>query len=184
MAQDNTTSMTLTGVFSGLQMSMTASSGTIVIGNKASAQSGYSIAQQQTDQGKAFSVVTVADEADVVEPATVVVTVDYTQDIELDEVDLEARYTNIPDGTSLQIECSQSTFNISKQPISGSSLISSIGKHVGPLEMSIAVKLWITRPTLLTKNSALTASLVSITGGGGGPVKKTLLEKIAINLTS
>lgn len=181
---DTTTSMTLTGVFSGLQMSMTGSSGTIAIANAASAQSGYNIAQEETESGKAYSVVTVAGESDVVDPATVVVTADYTQETELAEVDLEARYNGIPDGTMVQIECSNPTFNIGKQPISGSSLISSIGKNAGQIKMSITVKLWITQPALLTKSSTLTVSLVSITGSGGGPVKKELLEKIQINLAS
>jgi hypothetical protein len=182
MAQDTTTSMTLTGIFSNLQMSTAASSGLISIGNKAAAKTGYTITAKETEQGKAYSVVAVANEADAVDPATVLITAHYTQEEELSEVDLEAQFKNMPDGTSLQVECSNPTFNIGKQSISGSNLVSSIGMNAGEIDMSIAVSLWITKPKSVTSTSSLTVRLVSITGGGGGPVKKTMLEQVVINL--
>jgi hypothetical protein len=183
MAQDSTTSMTLTGVSSGLQMSMMGRAGTISIANTTVAgEVGYAIAEQ-LDKDKPYSVVTVAGRVDVVDPATVAASVYYTQEEGYDEVDLEARYTDIPNGTMLQVECSNATFNIPKQGIHGTSYVASIGRNVGPIEMSIAVKLWIPESASLKKTAELTLAVVKIESGSG-PVKKTLLEKIAIHLVS
>lgn len=183
MANTDTT-MTLTGVYSGSKMEVAGSSGTISTATAATAQTGYRIATAETAEGKAYSIVSVVGEAGVTEPPSVVVAVTYSQKIQSAEIDLDVRYTNIPAGTSLQVACSETTFNISKQEISGSSLIGSSGKELGAFETSIDIRLWITRPDLIAKNSALTLSMSKIGGDNGGPVKKVLLEKIVVNLSN
>jgi len=183
MAQESTTSIMLTGVSSGLQMSMMARAGTMSIVNTTSAgEIGYAITAQ-VEKEKSYPVVTVAGETDAVDPATVAVSVYYTQQEGYDEVDLEARFTDIPNGTMLQVECSNATFSIPKQGIHGTGYVSSIGRNVGPIEMSIAGSLWLPESASLKKTAALTLALMKIEGGTG-PVKKVLLEKITIHLAS
>ena len=177
------TAMTLTGVYSGLKINMTGSSGTSATAAAASAQTGYKITSEETTDGKTYNVISVAGTSGVQDPPSVVVTVDYSQESGYDEVDLDVKYTDIPAGTSLQVECSQAKFNISKQGISGSSLVGSIGKDLGPFDSSIDIRLWITQPNSIKSSSALTLSMSKLEGSGG-PVKKVLLEKAVVKLSA
>jgi hypothetical protein len=184
MADDSDTSMTLTGIYSGLTMNMSGNCGTILISAASAAKVGYKLSRKQTGEGKGYDVVTMDSEPDVKDPPNLIINVYYDQQTEMNEVDLEVRYTDIPSGTSVEVDCSEQTYNIGKQAISGSSLISSIGKNIGPFNATIAMKLWITDPKAIKKTSALTLSMSEIGSGGSGPVKKTLLEKIQSNLSS
>lgn len=177
------TSMTLTGVYSGLKLNMTGASGLIASGTAVTANAGYLIARQET-QGKAYNVISVVGKTGVSDPPSVVVTCDYAQEESYPEVDLDVRFTDIPNNTFLEVECSQSALSISKQQISGSSKIGSIGTDLGKFESSIALHLWVADPKSIRKTSALTLSISKVAEGGGGPVKPVLLEKFALNLAS
>lgn len=176
------TSMTLTGVRSGLRIDAQGTSGTLSAGSSVSAVTGYAIAAKETNEGLSYDVVSVVADRQAQEPPTLAISVDYSQSVAISEVDLDLRYTDIPDGTSVQVACSETEFDISKQPISGSSLIGSSGKGLGAFDSSIDLRLWITRPDALKTGASLTLSMSKIDGGDGGPVKKVLLQKIALNL--
>ena len=117
-------------------------------------------------------------------PPSLVISVYYTQDITVGELDLDVKFTDIPNGTSMQIQCSAPGLSIAKQPISGSSLIGSSSMNQGPFKASIDINLWVINPNAIIKTSSLTMSMSKIESKGQGPVKKVLLEKIQINLSN
>lgn len=184
MSTDNATSMALTGVSSGLSMSSTASSGTIVTNSSIAGQAGYAIESKMTGNGVPYNVITVNGETGKDDPASVVVTVNYVQNESFGEVELEVRWTDIPDGTDMQLESSQSKFDLSKRSIEGSSNYSVTGTDLGSIKAIMATKLWITQPDQLKSTSNFQLSMSHLDGGGGGSVKKVLLEQVVIGLKS
>lgn len=60
MNADNSTSMTLKNVSSGLTMALTGTSGTITSSATVMALTGYDIATEETDHGVSYSVVSVS----------------------------------------------------------------------------------------------------------------------------
>ncbi len=181
---DGDSSMTLTGTYSGLMMNMSGNSGTIAVAAAATARIGYMITTNETGEGKSYNLVTVDSEAGVSNPPSLVISVYYTQDITVGELDLDVKFTDIPNGTSMQIQCSAPGLSIAKQPISGSSLIGSSSMNQGPFKASIDINLWVINPNAIIKTSSLTMSMSKIESKGQGPVKKVLLEKIQINLSN
>ncbi len=185
MNADNSTSMTLKNVSSGLTMALTGTSGTITSSATVMALTGYDIATEETGQSVSYNVVSVSGKKVVkTEPATVLVAVDYDQTEGFEEVDMDISYVNIPDQTSLEVDSSQSDFSLSKRVIEGTSNIGKSGKDLGPFSASMVIGLWITQPDAITDQSALTLKMSKIEGGDGGPVKKTLLGQIVINLSN
>lgn len=180
---DEETSLVLTGVYSGIRMEMAGTSGLVITSAAVTALTGYGIATKKTSDDKPFTVLSVASTQDAPDPANLVVASQYTQTVSLAEVDLEVRYTDIPADSQLQVEATESTFAISRQPISGTSLIGSSGKDLEAFSMDLTLNLWVAHPDTLKSKSALTLSLSKIEGGNGGPVKKVLLQKIQINLS-
>jgi hypothetical protein len=178
------TTMTLAGIYSGLKLSSTCSSGTISFTASKSGRTGYKISTGETSDGKTYDIIALTSDLDADDPPSLVVGTNYSQTVEIAEVDLEVRYTDIPAGTSLQVVCSEKSLSISKQGISGSSLIGSSAKKLQPLEATIDLNLWITATEAIQPTSALTLNLSKIEGGSGKPVKKTLLDKIQINLSN
>jgi|SRR5947209_5657460 len=181
MATD-TTSMTLTGVYSGFNLNMTGSSGLLTTAAGVTAKTGYKITREIPNQGKPYNLVSVVGEKGVTDPPSIIVSCDYAQEDSYAEVDLDIGYTDIPSGTSLQVECSQSTLNISKQQINGTAKVGSIGTDLGPFQTSIVLRLWVTRPDSILKTSALTLNMSKIEESTGGPVKKVLLERMVTHL--
>jgi hypothetical protein len=181
---DSGTTMSLTGVHSALAITVAGQGGTLAVAAAVAGQNGYKIESANTAEGLAYTVVSVVTAQAVAEPPTLVVSVDYAQTAALAEVDLDVRYTDLPPETMLQIAASQASFNISKQPVSGSGLLGSSGKKLGAFATSIDIRLWIARPQDILAGSSLTLSMNKITGGSGGPVQKTLLQKIVLNLSN
>ena len=147
------TSMALTGTYSGLHMNLYGNAGTIAVNAGATARIGYQITTNQTGEGVVYSIVSVASETEVTDPPTLIVSSYYTQSAEYDEVDLDVKFTDIPNGTLLQVYCSTPSFNISKQPISGSGLIGSQGMNLGSFNTSIDIRLWVNNPNSIVKSS-------------------------------
>jgi hypothetical protein len=181
---DTDTSLALTGVYSGLKIDAAASSGTLAASAAVTARTGYRIAKAVDNEGNSYIIVTVDDEKDVLDPPTLVFASDYAQQIEIAEVDLDIRYTDVPQGTALQVACSETGFDISRQTISGTGLVGSSGKDLGAFSTSIEVRLWLPPAAALKPSSALTLNISKIQGGVGKPVKKVLLQKLAINLSN
>jgi hypothetical protein len=178
---DPDTSLTITGVQSGVVLSTSGVSGTLTIGGTVAGSSGYAIAMQTTSQGLAYPSLSVLAQTGITDPPTLTVTADYAQSVDYGEVDLELRFTDIPPGTQAQVTCSESSLAISRQPISGSSLLGSSEKNLGPFTAKIGLNLWLPKATM-PKTASLTLSLSQVESGSGGPVKKTLLQKFALNL--
>lgn len=181
---DTDTSLALTGVYSGLRIEAAGSSGTLATASSVSARAGYKITTLTDSEERPYTQVTVDGEKDVTDPPALVLTADYAQQIEIPEVDLDVRYTDIPQGTSLEVTSTEATFHISRQQISGTGLIGSSGKNLEAFSMSLEARLWITDPDQIRPTSAVTLSLSKIQGGSGKPVKKVLLQKLALKLSN
>lgn len=176
------TSMTLQNLSSGLTMNLTAASGIIRKDTVISALSGYDISKGKDSHGLIFDIVSITGNTQEQDPPSIAIGLYYEQDETVSELDLDINFTDIPDGTETAVECSKPEFNISRQPISGSSLIGSHGDNLEAFEMTVVVKLWIAAPDQLRKTSSLELTMSKIDGTSGGPVKKNVLQKIAINL--
>jgi len=184
IAADTDTSLALTGVYSGLRIEASGSAGTLAARAGVSARTGYRIATVEDGDGRSHTAVTVEGEEGVADPPTLVVTADYAQQTAIAEVDLDMRYADIPQGTSLEVVCSEPVFDISRQAIAGTGLAGSSGRELGAFAMSIEVRLWMPSPAQILPSSEVTLSLSRIEGGTGKPVKKVLLQKLAINLSN
>lgn len=181
---DTDTSLALTGVYSGLKIAASGSSGILAVGSSLSARAGYGIAQLLDSEERPYIQVTVESEKDATDPPALVLSVDYAQQIEIPEVDLDVRYTDIPQGTQLEVTSTEATFHISRQQISGTGLVGSSGKNLEAFTMALEARLWIPDATQIKPTSAITLSLSKIQGGSGKPVKKVLLQKLALKLSN
>lgn len=180
---DTPNGMTLTRISSGAVSQLSGRTGTIVYNSSVSAVAGYTIAGEETSDGMDYDVVTLYGEEEVEEPATVILEVDYEQLETFDEVDLEARYKGIPDGTSIEVKSAADGFNIRKQTLSKTSgLVSSVATDVEPFKTALTLSLWIEDPEALSSSSSVSLDVFSIDGSGGGPTKKTLLGKVELYL--
>lgn len=181
MAED--TSLAVTGIYSGLQIAATVNAGMVKTSSAVSATTGYAIARQLTSDGTAYTVLSATNTQPATDPASLVVGAHYAQTITLAELDLEVRYTDIPQGTELSVEATNSKLAISRQAISGASLIGTQSKKQAAFDADLSLSLWVSDPDQLKATSVVTLSLSSIDGSSGGPVKKTLLQKFQINLS-
>ncbi|QJI28372.1 hypothetical protein HKK55_06480 [Pseudomonas sp. ADAK18] len=177
------TSFAVTGIYSGLQIAATGTGGLVSVASTVSAQTGYAIARQMTSDGTPYAVLTAANTQPATDPASLVVGAHYEQTVTYDELDLEVRYTDIPAGTQVSVEATNSKLAISRQAINGTSLVGTQSENQEAFTMDLSLSLWVTSPDTLKKTSAVTLSLSSIASGSGGPVKKVLLQKVQINLS-
>jgi hypothetical protein len=183
MSNTDDTQLTLTGIYSGLKLNMSALSGLVSKAATATGQTGYKISRDKTSGGVSFDVVSVAGAENVPEPANFILSVEYSQSEIAGEIDLEVRYADIPSGSELQVESSEPKFSITRQQIHGSSLIGKQGTDLGTLTASLELKLWVVDPAVLKATSRLTMSFSKIEDGSG-PVKKILLQKIQVDLAN
>lgn len=181
---ENDTSLVLTGVYSGLSVSAKASSGTFATSTTADARTGYKIAEMQDSEGHPYTLVTLIAEKGVTDVPSFVATADYAQESEIPEVDLDLRYTDVPQGTQVELFATESVFQISRQQISGTGLVGSSGKNLGAFTMALELRLWLPSGSALRPTSAITISISKIQAGVGKPVKKVLLQKLATNLSN
>ncbi|QVM93693.1 hypothetical protein JYG34_12010 [Pseudomonas entomophila] len=177
------TSFAVTGIFSGLQIVSTGVGGLVNVASSVSAQTGYAIARQQTSDGTPYTLLTAANTQAVSDPASLVVSAQYAQIVTFAELDLEVRYTDIPADTQVSVDATNPKLAVSRQDIAGTSLLGKQSKKQEAFEMDLSLNLWVARPEQLKTTSSITLSLSSIDGGSGGPVKKTLLQKVQINLS-
>jgi hypothetical protein len=184
MADTPTSSMTLTNVSSGLNMSMSGTYATLTSNAGFMALAGYDLSSALSPSGLSYDVVTVNGKEVQENPANVVVVANYVQTVGYDEVDLDLQYTAIPTGTSLQIESpGQPKFSVSKRTISGTSNLGLMGNNLGPISTLLTISLWIPSANLLTSQSSVSISMNRIESSSGGPEKKTLLGKVVVNLS-
>lgn len=181
--QKDDTSMVITGLCSGLTMSLGGAVGTVVSYTTLSGLSGYEIAQKETSDGKSYDALTIVNEPKAEDPPSVKLSLLFTSDVSFEELDLELRYNDIPVETEAQVASSVPSLSISRQNITGSSLIGSSTTDLDPTEITLDVMLWIAKPDELSRGSDITVALSKIEGGSGGPVKKTLLEKTELTLS-
>lgn len=180
--EDQETTLTLTGVQSGVTLSSTGASGTLAIGSTVAGSSGYGIATQSTSQGLVYPILSVIAQSGIADPPTLTVSAEYAQTVEYPEVDLELRFTDIPSGTQVQVASTEPSLAISRQPISGSSLLGSSEKNLGAFTATLSLMLWLPRTPAPPKTATISLALSRIEAGTGGPVKKILLQKFALNL--
>jgi len=164
-----TAKMTLTRVSSGISSQLSGQNGTLSYGSNVSAVAGFKMEQAKDDAGHAYDIVSVVGEVDVNDPASIIVEVFCKQDASFDEVDLEARYQDIPAGTSLEVASTESVYSIPRETLPNQSgLVSAIDTNVSPFDASLTLKLWITEPDALQAGSKVSLQMFSIEGGGGG----------------
>lgn len=176
------TSIVLTGFRSGIRLNVAGKVGLGAFGETRAASIGYALETAQSKEGKAFNVVTVISEQSVDDPPDIVLSAYYTQNVAYEEVDLEVRYSDIPTGTMMAVESSMKSLSISRQAISGSSLLGSMATRPGAFSAAFEFKVWGVTAAALRPTSSLTLSFSKIVGAGGGPVKKVLLERIILQL--
>jgi hypothetical protein len=183
MTANDGTTMVITGLYSGLTFGFNGTIGLFSRDTVFAGQSGYKISSATTDHGLQYNVVSVATDDAVTDPASVIIGLAYTQDTAFDEVDMDIRYTDIPTGSSLEVESTLAAYRISKQAIHGSSLLGKPGNDLGPINTALTVNLWIPNASQITSKSALTLSMTKIIESvTGGPVKKVLLQQIMTKL--
>ncbi len=183
---DNTdnTSMTLTGLFSGLTLDFAARSGVLASGATVKALTGYDIRRETTANGKPFDAISIKNSEDDTDPPSVVLSVHYTQDEGYDEVDMGVRFEDIPDGTEVEVSTDLSKLTIDRRSIDGSSLVAVTGRDLGPISTAMHLRLWFERPDDIKPGSKLSLTMSRVDGGGGGgPVKKIIMEQIALSLS-
>jgi hypothetical protein len=178
------TSLVLTGLRSGLMLGMSAASGLLRIKSEISALTGYGLETKTGSDKVPFTVVTLASDKNLGDLPALKLSATYTQDIKIDEVDLDLRFNAIPKGTEVELDSSEQALRIPRQPISGQGVVGSPGIDLGTFSSDLDLSLWVTDPDGLTKSSTLELSFSKIDGSGGGPVKKVLLQKIVINLSA
>jgi len=184
MKETNETSMTLTGISEGVKVDLSAMLGTTnAIQASTQLNSGYEIVTKTNSAGLTYKTVNIISNEDS-DAANFKFSVYYCQEEGLDEVDLELEYKNIPSGSSLAVNASDSHFTISKRAISGTGIEGKQGLNVGPLHMTITASFWFERPDELSSVSTVTLKMISIEDSGSGPAKKTILEQIVVNLTN
>jgi hypothetical protein len=182
MADD--TSLVLTGLRSSLVLGMSAVSGLLRIKSDTSAMAGYGLETKTGSDKVPYTVVTLGSQKNPVDPPALKLSAIYTQDIDLDEVDLDLRFTAIPEGTSVELDSSEQALRIPRQAISGKGLVGSPGIDLGTFSSDLDLSLWVKDPDGLTTSSALELSFSKIESSSGGPVKKVLLQKIVLNLSA
>lgn len=177
------TSLAVTGIYSGLKLSATGTGGLVSASSVVSSKTGYAITQEMTTDGTNYTVLTADNTQGVTDPASLVVSAHYGQTITFSELDLEVRYTDIPAGTELSVDSTNSKLGISRQAVSASGLTGTQSKKQAAFEADLSLNLWVPNADQLKATSVVTLSLSSIDAGSGGPVKKTLLQKFQINLS-
>lgn len=177
------TSMALTGVFSGIRLATSGTGGLVSTSMTTAAQTGYGIATGTTSTGKVYPVLNVVTQLNPAKLADLTVMVHYAQTVAIAELDLDIRYTDMPEGTEIELDSTVAAFSLPKQAIKGSGLIGPSVPNREPFEMNLALGLWVQAPDKLAKTSHLTLSFSKIEDGNG-PVKKVVLEQLQLNLKS
>ena len=183
MDDQDVTSMVLTGLYSGLTLDFAARSGVLASGATVKAMTGYGITRKTDSTGKGYDQVSVANSENETDPPSIVLSVYYTQDEGYDEVDLGVRFEDIPGGTEIEIETDQNKLSLPRQGISGSSLVASTGRNLGPIKTPMRMRLWLERPDDIKPGSMLRLTMSRVEGGGGGPVRKIVMQQIALDLS-
>jgi hypothetical protein len=178
----NDASMTVQNISGGVTLGLSGRSGLNELAYKKSALSGYNIENDITSEDVEFQTITVIGSDKEDDPADILIIVSYVQSTAYPEVDLDLKFKDIPNGTSVEVDSSNSTYSISKQAISGSNLIGKVGMDQGELDITISLKLWVTNPSALVKDSNLSLMMSRIKGGSG-PTEKILLGKCVLNLS-
>ncbi len=179
---DVNTSLALTGFHSGLSSTVQTTVGTISGGSYLTGTTGFTVSKEDSDEGKPFDVVSLTGDVEVEDPATITIEALYSQDSKLSELDLDLRWAGIPDDSELSVVSSTGNLNVSRRGFSGTGNYGVPDKPAKPGNTGLKIDIWIKKPHDLTADSALTLKLVSVEAGGGGPVQKTLLEKLVVNL--
>lgn len=178
---DVNTTLTLTGFHTGLSSALQTTVGTISGGSSMNGSTGFTISKEQGGD-LTFSVVSLTGDVDVVDPATITIGALFTQDARISDLELELRWSDIPAESEIAVQSSTGDLTVNRRSMSGDGNFSVSAQPAKAGETEFAIATWIKRPEALTANSAVTLTLSSLEGGGGGPVKQTLLEKLRIDL--
>jgi len=108
----------------------------------------------------------------------------YVQNGTLKELDLDLRWVDLPGGTKIAVESTNPKLTINPRKADGSGNSGVFDKNASEGETSFVIRVWLTDPRAITASSTISMALSSIEtpGSGAAPVKKTLLEKIELNL--
>lgn len=178
----NGTTLVLSGLRSGLVLGMSASSGLLQIASSASALTGYGLETKSGSDNVAYTVISLQRQMNPSDPPALELSATYTQIIEIDEVDLDLRFSAIPKGTEVELLSSEMALRIPRQQIAGKGVIGAPGIDLGTFSSDLDFRLWVTDPQALTSSSVIEMTFSKIEGSKDGPVKKVLLQKIVLNL--
>lgn len=176
------TSLVLTGLRLSLTLGMSAASGLLRIKSETSALAGYGLETKTGSDKVPYTVVTLASQKNPADPPALKLSANYSQNIDLDEVDLDLRFNAIPKGTEIELASSEQALRIPRQPISGKGVVGAPGIDLGTFSSDLDLSLWVKDPDGLTTSSTLELSFSKIDSSSSDPVKKVLLQKIVLNL--
>lgn len=181
MADDVTTSLTLVNLSTGFSQNTASQNGTLAWNAHHNGVTGYTITTKTSSSGLSYDVIDVVTSEVDSDPPALMITIAYGQTGEVPELDLDVKYTQIPANSELSVVSSDPAFDIGRQQISGSASVGIPVFNVSSLEMTSTINLWFTQPGALSSASTLLVTFSSIETGSG-PVKKTVLQQLQINL--
>lgn len=177
------TTLVLTGLRSGYRIETAASCGLTRNSISTRALVGYALTTETGKDGLPFLQVSLTSEDVQAEPPVLDLSATYTQNVAYSEVDLDLRFTDLPQGTEVEVACTKTALAIPRQPVEGSSLIGMSGSKLGKFSADLSLRLWLADPDALKSSSSLTLSLSRIEQTPGGDDRKIVLQKIALPLS-
>ena len=176
------TTLTLTGLQTGLSSTLQTSSGTISGGLTLTGTNGFAISEATANE-LVFTVVSLTGDVEVDDPPTVTAISLYTQSEAVSELNLDLRWTQMPEGSEVAVQSSTGKLNVARRSASGTDTYGVIDTDAAAGETVLTIEIWVKNPHALNANSTITMSLVSVEqSGGGGPVRSKTLEKLQLNL--
>lgn len=175
--------LALVGLRSGYRFEARGAYGFKTTGSSSSAIGGYALSTETGKDGVPYTAIKLTASSDAADPPGFELAAFYEQLVSYAEVDLDLRYTDIPDGTEVEVEATNAVFAIPRQPIQGSSLIGAIGEDAGTFDTDLVLRLWIETPEKLRSSSSLALSFSRIEKDGGSD-RKILMQKFAVTLSN
>lgn len=186
----NETTLTLTGLSSGLAVDLSARHGLVSVASRTSALTGYRI-ETRTDAdaedgaglaAQPYPLISFATVMPAEDPPMLEVSASYVQTVAFDEVDLDVRFKSLPKGSAIAVTSSLRALALARRDVSGSSGIAAVGLNLGAFTTDIALRLWVADPDGLTSTSRIDLTFSKIETPEAGPARRTILQRFAVSL--
>lgn len=177
------TTMTLNGISTGVTVETSGNLGAKTFNSQVSNLSGFKLSKQEMSDGKEATVISVKGSDNVDTPPDYVIDLTYAQSISVSELDLDVNYVDMPEETSVQVECSNPSLSIKRQEISGTHITGEFASNVEPFTTPITISLWFDKPEQIKSTTKIMLTFSAVQESQGGPVQKKILEKVIVNLS-